>query len=66
VYRVAQIIPPDMDAPEGPVLPTDEWVEDTVLTSASGWIEVAKACLVRLVISASPYILCRPFYAFGC
>ncbi|KAI0034080.1 hypothetical protein K488DRAFT_84301 [Vararia minispora EC-137] len=29
VYRVSQIIPPDMDAPEGPVLPTDDWVEDT-------------------------------------
>ena len=46
VYRVLQLIPPDMDATEGPVLPTEEWVEHQVLQSGSGWIELAKQCLV--------------------
>ena len=46
VYRVLQLIPPDLDATEGPVLPTEEWVEHQVLQSGSGWIELAKQCLV--------------------
>ena len=46
VYRVLQLIPPDMDSTEGPVLPTEEWAEDQVLQSGSGWIEMAKQCLV--------------------
>jgi hypothetical protein len=46
VYRVLQLIPPDMDSTEGPVLPTEEWAEDQVLQSESGWIETAKRCLV--------------------
>ncbi|KAH9045377.1 hypothetical protein EDB85DRAFT_1906300 [Lactarius pseudohatsudake] len=45
VYRVLQLVPPDLDAGEGPVLPTDEWVEQEVLRSESGWIELAKQCL---------------------
>jgi hypothetical protein len=35
-----------MDSTEGPVLPTEEWAEDQVLQSGSGWIEMAKQCLV--------------------
>lgn len=46
VYRVLQSIPPDLDVTEGPVLPTEEWVEHEVLQSGSGWIELAKQCLV--------------------
>lgn len=46
VYRVLQLIPLDMDSTEGPVLPTEEWAEDQVLQSGSGWIEMAKQCLV--------------------
>ena len=46
VYRVLQLIPPDMDSTEGPVLPTEKWVEDQVLQSGSGWIEMDKQCLV--------------------
>ncbi|KAH9006788.1 hypothetical protein EDB86DRAFT_2868270 [Lactarius hatsudake] len=45
VYRVLQLVPPDLDAGEGPVLPTEEWVEQEVLRSESGWIELAKQCL---------------------
>ena len=52
VYRVLQIIPPDLDAAEGPVLPTEEWVEQEILQSESGWIELTKQCLV------SPFIFC--------
>jgi hypothetical protein len=40
-----------MDVTQGPVLPTEEWVEHEVLQSGSGWIELAKQCPV------SPYIL---------
>lgn len=46
VYRVLQLIPPDMDSTEGPILPTEEWAEDQVLQSGSGWIEMSKQCLV--------------------
>jgi hypothetical protein len=35
-----------MDSTEGPVLPTEEWAEDQVLQSGSGWIEMDKQCLV--------------------
>jgi hypothetical protein len=48
VYRVLQFIPLDMDATEGLVSPTEEWVEHQVLQSGSGWIELAKKCLVSL------------------
>jgi hypothetical protein len=42
-----------MDTIEGPVLPTDEWAEHEVLQSGSGWIELAKQCLVSpLIFSA--------------
>jgi hypothetical protein len=50
VYRVIQSIPPDMDVTEGPVLPTEEWVEHEVLQSESGWIELSKQCLVSPLI----------------
>lgn len=46
VYRVLQLIPPDLDVGEGLVLPTEEWVEQEILRSGSGWIELAKQCLV--------------------
>ncbi|KAF8266843.1 hypothetical protein EI94DRAFT_123840 [Lactarius quietus] len=46
IYRVLQLVPPDLDAGEGLVLPTEEWVEQEVLRSESGWIELAKQCLV--------------------
>ncbi|KAI0314803.1 hypothetical protein OF83DRAFT_1135193 [Amylostereum chailletii] len=45
VYRVAQVVPSEMDAPEGPVLSSDDWVELETLKSTSGWIELSKECL---------------------
>ncbi|TFY83692.1 hypothetical protein EWM64_g322 [Hericium alpestre] len=45
VYRVEVIVPPSMDGGEGPVLPTEEWVDHEVLKSSSGWIELSKQCL---------------------
>jgi len=65
VYRILQFIPPDMDATEGPVLPTEGWVEHQVLQSESGWVELAKQRLVSpLLLSASQRsvsaILLRP------
>ncbi|KAF8592447.1 hypothetical protein K439DRAFT_12233 [Ramaria rubella] len=40
VYRIAQEIIPGSEAREGPVIPTDDWVEQETLRSRSGWIEV--------------------------
>ncbi|KAI0068688.1 hypothetical protein BV25DRAFT_1986271 [Artomyces pyxidatus] len=45
VYRVFQSIPLDMIDGVGPVLPTEEWVEQEVLKSTSGWIELSKGVL---------------------
>ena len=55
VYRVLQFIPPDMDVTDGPILPTEEWVEHEVLQSGSGWIELATQCLVSPLIFSSRY-----------
>ncbi|KAI5124959.1 hypothetical protein M0805_007386 [Coniferiporia weirii] len=47
-YRVNVDVPPDSDAKEGPVLPTEDWTERDTLTSMSGWVEVhtgGKGCI---------------------
>ncbi|KAJ3559213.1 hypothetical protein NM688_g479 [Phlebia brevispora] len=44
-YRVAQVISPDVENGEGPVLPNEDWAENEVLKSATGWVEVSKQCL---------------------
>lgn len=46
VYRVKQVLYATADGGEGPVLPGDDWAEQDVLRSASGWVEVSKHCLV--------------------
>lgn len=46
VYRVLQVITPDIDCGEGPIPPTEDWAESELLKTASGWIEVYKDCLV--------------------
>nr|GAT58491.1 predicted protein [Mycena chlorophos] len=45
VYRVQQIVPLDADTRDGPLLPTEDWVEQDLLKSSSGWIEVHEQCL---------------------
>ncbi|KAH9927201.1 uncharacterized protein BXZ73DRAFT_102787 [Epithele typhae] len=45
VYRVAQRITPDLASEEGPLLPTEDWVEKELCKSSSGWIEVYRGCL---------------------
>ncbi|CAL1701067.1 unnamed protein product [Somion occarium] len=45
VYRVLQVITPDVDCGEGPVPPTEDWAECELLKSPSGWIEVYKDCI---------------------
>lgn len=49
VYRVEQTVGRDMENTEGPVLPNEEWAENEVLKSSSGWIELSKQCLVRML-----------------
>ncbi|TFK81512.1 hypothetical protein K466DRAFT_336123 [Polyporus arcularius HHB13444] len=50
-YRVLQRITPDLSAEEGPVLPTDDWVEKELCKSSTGWIEVYPGCLTNKEIA---------------
>ncbi|KIP07675.1 hypothetical protein PHLGIDRAFT_127453 [Phlebiopsis gigantea 11061_1 CR5-6] len=45
VYRISQVSLPDVESGEGPVLPTDDWVEKEILKSTDGWIEVSADAL---------------------
>ncbi|KAJ7044816.1 hypothetical protein C8F04DRAFT_1389100 [Mycena alexandri] len=45
VYRVHQIVSLDADGRDGPLMPTEDWVEQEILKSPSGWIEVHTQCL---------------------
>lgn len=47
IYRVLHAITPDLDSDEGPIQPTEDWVEDDLLQTSSGWIEVFEDCIVR-------------------
>ncbi|KAG1805181.1 uncharacterized protein BJ212DRAFT_1392577 [Suillus subaureus] len=44
-YRVQQLVPLDVEGQEGPLLPTYDWVEQDILMSSCGWIEVHTECL---------------------
>ncbi|KAG6845443.1 hypothetical protein H0H87_009351 [Tephrocybe sp. NHM501043] len=46
VYRVYQMYTPEIEGRDGPLLPTEDWVERDILKSLNGWIEVHKDCLV--------------------
>lgn len=49
IYRISQEVLPGSEAREGPIMPTDDWVEQETLCSKSGWIEVyigSEGCLV--------------------
>ena len=62
-YRVAQRITPDLSSEEGPVLPTDDWVEKEMCKSSTGWIEVYQGCLVSrplLLLSRSTHTVSVP------
>ncbi|KAH0587951.1 hypothetical protein J132_00320 [Termitomyces sp. J132] len=45
VYRVYQTYSPDIEGKDGPLLPTEDWVERDILKSLTGWIEIHKDCL---------------------
>ncbi|TBU49005.1 hypothetical protein BD309DRAFT_852542 [Dichomitus squalens] len=45
-YRVSQRVTPDLSTDEGPVLPTDDWVEKELCKSSNGWIEVYQESLI--------------------
>ncbi|KAJ7639357.1 hypothetical protein FB45DRAFT_905382 [Roridomyces roridus] len=53
VYRVHQILSPDTDTRDGPLLPSEDWVEQDLLKSSTGWIEVHKDCLTGDAITRS-------------
>ncbi|KAJ7098725.1 hypothetical protein B0H15DRAFT_588519 [Mycena belliarum] len=58
VYRVHQIVSLDADGRDGPLMPTEDWVEQDILKSPSGWIEVHTQCLTGDAIAraeASPH-----------
>lgn len=50
VYRVHQVISPEVEAKDLPLLPTDDWMEQEIMKSPSGWIEVHKDCLVSIAV----------------
>lgn len=62
VYRVLQATPLDVDSSEGPVLPTEDWVEEEVLRSSSGWIDVSKQCIVSYSSNAMVYSVTPPAF----
>ncbi|KII95290.1 hypothetical protein PLICRDRAFT_34131 [Plicaturopsis crispa FD-325 SS-3] len=45
VYRAHQILPVELIGSDGPLLPTEDWVEQDVMKSSDGWIEVHVGCL---------------------
>ncbi|KAI0089147.1 hypothetical protein BDY19DRAFT_993374 [Irpex rosettiformis] len=45
VYRISQIVLPEVDGGEGPVLPRDDWAESEILQGTDGWIQVSNDCL---------------------
>ncbi|KAJ6515400.1 hypothetical protein C8R45DRAFT_956389 [Mycena sanguinolenta] len=45
VYRVHQTVALDADGRDGPLAPNEDWVEQDILKSPSGWIEVHSRCL---------------------
>ncbi|KAG1782864.1 hypothetical protein EV702DRAFT_959144 [Suillus placidus] len=58
-YRVQQLVPLDVEGQEGPLLPTYDWVEQDILMSSCGWIEIHTECLdsdaVFRLLSSPPY-----------
>ncbi|KAF8345575.1 hypothetical protein F5887DRAFT_965708 [Amanita rubescens] len=52
VYRVYQVVPIDIQGKEGPLLPTEDWVEDEIMKSSTGWIQVGNQCLVDDAVQA--------------
>lgn len=48
VYRVLQSTSPNSECKEGPILPSEEWVEKEVLKTSSGRLEVHNDCLVSI------------------
>lgn len=52
VYRVQHTISIDSAGADGARLPTDDWAEQEILKSASGWVECHDTCLVSLSLWA--------------
>ncbi|KAF5388431.1 hypothetical protein D9615_000670 [Tricholomella constricta] len=50
VYRVCQTYSADVEGKDGPLLPTEDWVERDILMSLSGWVEVHKGCLTGAAV----------------
>jgi hypothetical protein len=59
VYRVYQTYAADVEGKDGPLLPTEDWVERDVLKSLTGWIEVHKHCLVRFSPGPRACFICQ-------
>lgn len=74
VYRVYQVVPLDIEGKDGPQLPTDEWVEEEIMKSPSGWIEIHQECRVSFIhvncalryeSAGRPYSWCWMLSAFA-
>ncbi|KAL5527376.1 hypothetical protein ACEPAG_6167 [Sanghuangporus baumii] len=61
-YRVKTEVPPDEDAKEGPIMPTEDWAERDTLRSKSGYVDVhvgKEGCIaqdeIKRLLSSSSY-----------
>ncbi|KXN89447.1 hypothetical protein AN958_05609 [Leucoagaricus sp. SymC.cos] len=45
VYRVHQVFSSEVEAKDLPLLPSDDWAEQDIMKSPTGWIEVYQDCL---------------------
>ncbi|KAF8204689.1 hypothetical protein BJ912DRAFT_840667 [Pholiota molesta] len=50
VYRVHHTISLDVEGAESTLLPSEDWVENEIMKTATGWIDVHKDCLVSDII----------------
>jgi hypothetical protein len=51
-YRIALEIAQESELKEGPVIPTDDWVECEILQSKTGWVDVyvgPQGCVVSVI-----------------
>ncbi|KAL0950174.1 hypothetical protein HGRIS_010167 [Hohenbuehelia grisea] len=53
VYRIYQTVPIDVEGKDGPLVPPEEWIEQGVMRSQTGWIDVHKDCLRNEAITRS-------------
>lgn len=65
VYRITQVVLPEVDGGEGPILPRDDWAESEILEGSNGWVQVSNNCLVRTYARSHPIVVIIPVSGTG-